>query len=56
MLFYNRVSKKVRTVSILENYSGLLLKSTNKKKFLAWPEYVNLLIDEENKYKKNIIN
>ena len=33
MLFYNRVPKKVRTVSILENYNGLLLKAINKKYF-----------------------
>ena len=45
----------MRTASILENYNGLLLKSTNNKKILTWPEYVNLLINEENKYKKKII-
>ena len=45
----------MRTVSILENYNGLLLKATNNKKILTWPEYVNLLINEENKYKKKII-
>ena len=33
MLFYNRVPKKIRTFSFLENYNGLLLKAINKKKF-----------------------
>lgn len=55
MLKYNRIPKKVRTISNLENYNGQLLKITHNKKILSWPEYINLLIKEEHKYKLRII-
>ena len=48
--------KKIRSTSYLENYNGLLLKITHNKKILTWPEYINLLINEEHKYKLKIIN
>ena len=56
MLDYSRVPKKIRTISNLENYNGQLLKLTNKKKNLTWPEYVNLLINEEHKFKLRTLN
>ena len=55
MLRYNRIPKKVGTISNLENYNGQLLKITHNKKILSWPEYTNLLIKEEHKYKLRII-
>lgn len=56
MLCYNYIPKKIRSTSYLENYNGLLLKLTHNKKILTWPEYINLLINEEHKYKLKIIN
>ena len=56
MLCYKYIPKKIRSTSYLENYNGLLLKITHNKKILTWPEYINLLINEELKYKLKIIN
>ena len=44
MLRYNRIPKKVRTISNLENYNGQLLKITHKKKILSWPEYIPIYL------------
>lgn len=55
MLKYNRIPKTVRTISNLENYNGQLLKIIYNKKISSCPEYINLLIKEEHKYKLRII-
>ena len=44
MLKFNRIPKKVRIISNLENYNGQLLKITHKKKILSWPEYIPIYL------------
>ena len=56
MLNYIDIPKSIRTTSLIENYNGILLKKTNNKKILTWPEYINLLVSEEHRYKMKILN
>jgi len=56
MLCYKYIPKKIRSTFYLENYNGLLLKITHNKKILTWREYINILINEEHKYKLKTIN
>ena len=56
MLCYNLPEKQIRTNNIVENYNSQITKILGGKKILNWSEYINFLLDEENRYKMQLYN
>ena len=55
MFLYNILPKKVRTNNALESLNGRIKKFTNYKCIISWLEYMTLLLNLEDEYKKKII-
>ena len=54
MLNYYKIKKKLRTNNTIENYNKQLKNRYGKNKNLNWPEFMDMILKEENYYNERI--